>query len=197
MPILAWNVPLLSPIFLKRSLVFPFYCFPLFLCIVHLGRLSHLSLLFFGTLHSDGYIFPFLLCLSLLVLDLCKTSLDDHFAFLHFFFFVLVLITACCIVLQTSVHSSSGTLSHLIPWIYLSLLLYNHKGFDFRSYLIGLVVFPSFFNLSLNLAIRSSWSEPQSAPGLVFADCIELLHLGLQRIESVWFLYGPSGDVHV
>ena len=36
------------------------------------------------------------------------------------------------------------------------------------------MVFPTFFNLSLNLAIRSSWSEPQSAPGLVFADCIEL-----------------------
>ena len=34
----------------------------------------------------------------------------------------------------------------------------------------------------LNLAIRSSWSEPQSAPSLVFADCIELLHLWLQRI---------------
>ena len=30
------------------------------------------------------------------------------------------------------------------------------------------MVFPTFFNLSLNLAIRSSWSEPQSAPGLVF-----------------------------
>ena len=28
------------------------------------------------------------------------------------------------------------------------------------------MVFPTFFNLSLNLAIRSSWSEPQSAPGL-------------------------------
>ena len=27
------------------------------------------------------------------------------------------------------------------------------------------MVFPTFFNLSLNLAIRSSWSEPQSAPG--------------------------------
>ena len=40
----------------------------------------------------------------------------------------------------------------------------------------------TFFSLSLNLAIRSSWSEPQSAPGLVFADCIELLHLWLQRI---------------
>ena len=41
---------------------------------------------------------------------------------------------------------------------------------------------PTFFNFSLNLAIRSSWSEPQSAPGLVFADCTELLHLWLQRI---------------
>ena len=71
-------------------------------------------------------------------------------------------------------------LSDLIPWIYLSLPLYNCKGF--KSYLNGLVVFPTFFNLSLNLAIRSSWSELQSAPGLVFADCIELLHLWLQRI---------------
>ena len=61
----AWNVPLVSLLFLKRSLVFPILLFPLFLCIVHLGRLSYLFLLFFGTLHSDGYIFPFLLCLSL------------------------------------------------------------------------------------------------------------------------------------
>ena len=42
---------------------FPFYCFHLFLFIDHWGRLSNLSLLFFGTLHSNGYIFPFLLCL--------------------------------------------------------------------------------------------------------------------------------------
>ena len=49
-------------------------------------------------------------------------------------------------------------------------------------YLNGLVVFPTFFSLRLNLAIRSSWSEPQSSPGLVFADCIELLHHWLQRI---------------
>ena len=34
----------------------------------------------------------------------------------------------------------------------------------------GLEVFPTFVNLSLNLAIRSSRSEPQSGPGLVFAD---------------------------
>ena len=31
-PIFAWNIPLVSLIFLKRSLVFQFYCFPLFLC---------------------------------------------------------------------------------------------------------------------------------------------------------------------
>ena len=46
------------------------------------------------------------------------------------------------------------------------------------------MVFPTFFNLSLNLAIRSSWSEPQLAPGLVFADCIELLHFGCKEYNQ-------------
>src|SRR5574337_53275 len=46
------------------------------------------------------------------------------------------------------------------------------------------MVFPTFFNLSLNLAIMSSWSGPQSAPGLVFADCIELLHLWRKYNQS-------------
>ena len=65
-PIFAWNVPLVSLIFLKRSLVFPILLFSLFLCTDHGGRFSYLSLLFFGTLHSNGYIFPFLLCFSFL-----------------------------------------------------------------------------------------------------------------------------------
>ena len=38
----------------------------LFLHFDHWERLSYLSLLFFGTLHSNRYIFPFLLCLLLL-----------------------------------------------------------------------------------------------------------------------------------
>ena len=38
-----------------------------FLCIVHLGRLSCLSLLFFGTLNSNGYLLLFILCVSLLL----------------------------------------------------------------------------------------------------------------------------------
>ena len=65
-PIFAWNVPLVSLIFLKKSYPFPFCSFPLFLCTDHWGRLSYLSLLFFGILHSNGYIFTFLLCFLLL-----------------------------------------------------------------------------------------------------------------------------------
>ena len=51
-------------------------------------------MLFFGTLHSDGYIFPFLLYLSLCFSAICNASSDNHFAFLHFFFLRIVLITA-------------------------------------------------------------------------------------------------------
>ena len=55
-PLSAWNVPLVSLIFFKRSLVFPILLFSSF----------SLHLLFFGTLHSNAYyIFPFLLCFSL------------------------------------------------------------------------------------------------------------------------------------
>ena len=69
-PMFAWNIPLVSLIFLKRSLVFPILwkkTSPLFLCTDHWRRLSYLSLLFFGTLHSNGYIVPFFLCFSLLL----------------------------------------------------------------------------------------------------------------------------------
>ena len=95
----------------------------------HLGRLSYFSLIFSGTLNSDGYFFPFLLCLSLFW-AICKTYSDNHFAFLYFFFLGMVLITTSCTMLWTSNHSFSDTLSDLIHWIYLSLPLYNCKGFD-------------------------------------------------------------------
>ena len=112
----------------------------------------------------------------------CKTSSDSHFAFLHFFFSGMVLIPASCTISRTSIHSSSGTWSIRSNPLNLLFHFYCIIIRDlFRSYLNSLVVFPTFFNLSLNLAIRSSWSEPQSAPSLGFADCIELLHLWLQR----------------
>ena len=40
-PIFAWDVPLVSLIFLKTPLVFPILLFSLFLCIDHWGRLSY------------------------------------------------------------------------------------------------------------------------------------------------------------
>ena len=106
-------------------------------------------------------------------------QLDFHFSLLFFlwlfvkppqpfclldFFFGMVLFTVSCTVLQTSAHCFLG----LISWIYSSPPLYIHKGF--KLYLAGLVVFPTFFSLSLNFAMRSWWSEPQSALGLVFAN---------------------------
>ena len=83
----------------------------LFLFIDHWGRL-YLSLLFFGTLHSNGYIFPFSLAFRFSSIhNFCKASSDTHFAFLYFFFLGMVLIPASCTMSRCSVHSSSGTLS--------------------------------------------------------------------------------------
>ena len=86
---------------------------PLFLCIDHLGRLYYLSLLFCGTLHSNGNIIPFLLSLSLLFFPQLSVSFPQMtiLPFLHFFFLGMVLIPVSCTMSQTSVHSSSGTLS--------------------------------------------------------------------------------------
>ena len=124
------NVSLASLIFLKRNLVFPILLFSSISLHWSLRKTFLSLLLFFETLHSNRYIFPFLLCLFALLLfsAICKSSSDNHFAFLHFFFLGMVSITASCTMSWTSVHSSSGTLWDLIPWIYLSLPLYNHKG---------------------------------------------------------------------
>ena len=61
-PIFGWNVPLVSPIFLKRSLVFPILLFSSISLHWSLRRAFLSLLVFFGTLHSNGNIFPFLLC---------------------------------------------------------------------------------------------------------------------------------------
>ena len=60
-PIFAWNVPFISLTFFKRSLVFPILLISSisFHCSL---RLSYLLFLLFGTLFSDGFIFPILFC---------------------------------------------------------------------------------------------------------------------------------------
>ena len=64
----------------------------------------------------------FLLCLSLLFFSqlFVRPPQRTIFSILDFFFLEMVLITASCKMSWTSVHSSSGTLSDLIPWIYWS-----------------------------------------------------------------------------
>ena len=77
--ILAWEIPWAEEPSGLQSFIVPFACysvplvsliFPILLfssISLHCSlRKVYLSLLFFGTLHSDGYIFPFLLCLLLL-----------------------------------------------------------------------------------------------------------------------------------
>ena len=102
-----------------------------------------------------------LLFTSLLASTICKASSDNYFAFLLFFFFGFFLFTASVpyygplsIVLQ------AHCLLVLIPWKYSSPPLHIHRGFDLSC---GLVVFPTFFSLSLNFAVRSWWSEPVSS----------------------------------
>ena len=65
MSIFAQKFPLISPVFLNRSLVFPFQLFSstVFLCTVHLTKPSCLSLLFFGSPHSIFCNFPYLPCI--------------------------------------------------------------------------------------------------------------------------------------
>jgi len=130
--IFSWNVPLVSLIFLKRSLAFLI----LLLSSISLHWLlrkpflSLLALLWNSVLKWVYLSSSPLPLASLLFSALCKAYSDNHFAFLHFFFLGMVLITAFCTMSQISIHSSSGSLSDLIPWIYLSLPLYNCKGFD-------------------------------------------------------------------
>ena len=125
-PIFAWNVPLVSLIFLKRSLIFPILLFSSISLHWSL-RKAFLSLL--AILWDSAFkwvylsFFPLPLA-SLLFSAICKASADNHFAFLHFFFLGMVLITASCTMSWTSVHSFQALcLSDLIPWIYLSLPL--------------------------------------------------------------------------
>jgi len=65
-PIFAWNVPLVSLIFLKKSLVFPILLFSPISLHWSLRKAFFSLLAILWTSHSDGYIFPFHVCFFLL-----------------------------------------------------------------------------------------------------------------------------------
>ena len=114
----------------------------------------------------------------LLSSTICKASSDNHFAFLHFFFLGMVLITASCTVSWTSLHSSSGTLSDLIPWIYFSLPMYNHKGF-------GKHPLPTTQEKTLHMDI-TSWSIQKSDWLYSLQPKMEKLHTVSKNKTRSW-----------
>ena len=92
MPIFAWNVPLMSLIFLKRFLVFPILLFssiPL-QWLFRKAFLSLLAILWNSAFRCLYLSFSPLLFTSLLFSAICKASSDNYFAFLHFFFLGMV-----------------------------------------------------------------------------------------------------------
>ena len=96
---------------------------------------------------------------SLLFSTICKASSNNHFDFFHFFFLRMVFIRAYYTMLRTSVHSSSGTLSirsNPLSISHFHCIIIRDLILVIRSYLNGLVVFPTSFNISVNLSIRSS-----------------------------------------
>ena len=100
-PIFAWNVPLVSLIFLTRSSAF--YCCPLFFALIAEEGFLISSILWNSAFKWVYLSFSPLPFTSPLFTAICKASSDNHFAFLHFSFLRLVLIAASCTMSQTSV----------------------------------------------------------------------------------------------
>ena len=177
----AWNVPLVSLVFLKRSLVFPIL---LFSCIFLHWSLKKAFISFLAILWNSLFRWIYLSfspssLASLLSSVIYKiTILPFWIAFSWEWSWSLPPVHCHE---PPSIIFQSLCLSNLIPWIHLSLLLYNHKGFDLGHAWMS-SGFPSLLNISMNIGIRSSWSESQSATHLPFADSIELHHLQLQMI---------------
>ena len=131
------------------SFIVPIFALGTFNFIEEVCSLSHsiVFLYFFALITKGGFLispcYSLELCIqmgisflfsllfaSLFFSAICKAFSDKHFAFLHFFFLGMVLITASCTMSQTSVHSSSGTLSIRSNPLNLFVTFSNCKGFD-------------------------------------------------------------------
>ena len=115
--IFAWNVPLVSLIYLERPLVFPNLLFSSISLhwLLRKAFSSLLAILWNSAFKWEYFSFSPLLFSSLLFIAICKASLNSHFAFLHFFSMGMVLIPVSCTMSRPSVHCLSGTLSNLAP----------------------------------------------------------------------------------
>ena len=161
-----------------------------------ISNLSHsvVVLYFFALIAEEGFLiyhcyfwnsafkweylsFSPLLFASLLFTAICKASSDNHFAFLHFFSMGMVLLPVSCTMSRTSVHSSSGAVSDLVPQMYFSLPLYNHKGFGLGQMVVPVLVFWricilfSTVTVSDYIPTNSVRRSPFSIPSPAFIVC--------------------------
>ena len=112
-PIFAWNIPLISLIFLKRSLVFPLLLFSSISLHWSLRKafLSLLAILWNSAFKWVYLSFSPLLFTSLLSQLFVRPPQTAILVFLHFFFLGMVLIPVSDTMSWSSIHRSSGTLS--------------------------------------------------------------------------------------
>ena len=104
------NLPV-TPVFLDCLLFHSIVFLYLFALITEEGILPLLGILWNSAFKWVYLSFSPLPLASLLFSAICKASPDSHFAFLHFFSLGMVLLPVSYTMSQTSVHSSSGTLS--------------------------------------------------------------------------------------
>ena len=156
-PIFPWNIPLVSLVLLKWSLVFSIL---LFSSIFLHWSLRKPFLFLLAILWNSAFKWVYISCsplpLAFLISQLFvrppqTTILPFCISFSWGWSWSLPLVQCHkppSIVLQAL------CLSDLIPWIYLSLLLYNCKGFDVAHIWMFQWFSPTFFNVSLNFAIH-------------------------------------------
>ena len=111
--IFAQNIPLVSLIFLKRSVAIPNLLFSSISlhCLLQKAFFSLLAILWNSAFRWVFLSFSHLPFTSLLTSATCKASSNNHLPFFHLFSLGMVLITTSCKILQTSTHNSSSTLS--------------------------------------------------------------------------------------
>ena len=114
-PIFAWNVPLVSLIFLKRSLVFTILLFSSTSFHWSLRKaFLYLPASLWNCAFKCVYLsFSPLPLASLLFSAICKASSDNHFAFLHFLYSELFLIRPWLYSINIGQVSSAQSLSHV------------------------------------------------------------------------------------
>ena len=117
-PIFALNIPLVSLVFLRRSLVFPILLFfSISLCCSLKKAFLSLLTVFWNSAFRWMYLsFSPLPFASLFFRVIYKASSVSHFGFLCFFFLGVVLIPISCTVSRTSIYSFQALcLSDLVP----------------------------------------------------------------------------------